>query len=225
MPSVFISYRHGDEVGHARWLRTELRQRLQSEHVFLDDEVQPGEDFVARYEKAIESSGVVLAVVGERWGESRGGKTPHVYAEIRKAIRCGVAIIPVVVEGSRMPDEAALPPDLTPFARINAFKLRDDRDVAELANLIQRLLSTVRKKATDESARQALAARVDQLSPLDRGHLLFPQNFDRNTLRAPPMSPADEKFVRQVDKEWAKIQKRQARKRSGGLGGLRRKRT
>ena len=53
MSSVFISYRREDTAGHAGRLYDRLVQRLGEDSIFMDLEIEPGDDFVERIEEGV----------------------------------------------------------------------------------------------------------------------------------------------------------------------------
>jgi TIR domain len=88
--------------------------------VFQDvDSIRPGDDFAAALEAAVGAYAVLLAVIGPQWLAGEGDaerrlEDPQdwVRLEIEAAIRRRVRIIPVLVDGARMPSASELPPSL-----------------------------------------------------------------------------------------------------------------
>ena len=111
-----------------------------------------GVDFVGAINAALESCGVLLAVIGPRWisiqddAGRRRLDDPDDYTRLELATALGradVRVIPVLVDGATMPDAEALPPELKPLARRNAVELTDKRwdyDVAQLEATLRRAL-------------------------------------------------------------------------------------
>jgi hypothetical protein len=145
---VFISYRRDDSAGHVGRLHQDLTEHFGAARVFKDlESISPGEDFVSTIEKAVGSCAVFLVVIGRQWLELKdrdGGRrldSPRdfVHMEIAAALRRGVTIIPVLVEGATMPGEDALPPPLARLARLNAVELSDSRWQYDVEQLIEAL--------------------------------------------------------------------------------------
>lgn len=135
MADVFLSYRRDDSRSAAGRLMDHLQATLGPERVFRDvDSITPGLDFQAALGRTIGAARVVLAVIGPRWQDARDGAgrrrldDPHdmVRLELEAALDAGVPIIPVLVEGARMPPAEALPPSLVAFARCQAITLDDE---------------------------------------------------------------------------------------------------
>jgi beta-lactam-binding protein with PASTA domain len=170
MPGVFISYRRDDCPGHAGRLFDRLRAQFGIASVFIDVAgIEPGVDFVEALERAVGSCDVLLAVIGRDWVASadRNGRRrlgePHdfVRLEISSALRRGVRVVPVLVEGARMPTADVLPEDLAPLVRRQAVELRDTRWDADVDDLIRLLRQTVVAVTPPVSQR----ARVVSQSP------------------------------------------------------------
>src|SRR5262249_1054404 len=82
---------------------------------------------------AVKTSDVVLAVIGRQWLTLTGSDgrrrlddpTDTLRGEIAGALAAGVAVIPVLINDTRMPAPEELPEDLRPLAAINAMSLHD----------------------------------------------------------------------------------------------------
>jgi hypothetical protein len=119
---VFISYRRDDAAGFSHAIYDRLVEHLPKDHVFMDVAgIAPGADFVQRLESTVDQSQVLLALIGKRWaGEDPSGKArihdpqDWVRVELATAIRRGVRIIPVLLDGASMPAAESLPEDVRP---------------------------------------------------------------------------------------------------------------
>jgi tetratricopeptide (TPR) repeat protein len=145
---IFISYRRDDSGGSAGRLQDALDQHFGIENVFRDVEaIKAGADFVSAIEDAIAKSAVLLAVIGRDWAriaDSSGRRRLDdpkdlVRLEISNALQCGIDVLPVLVEGARMPAAEELPPSLVQLARHNAFEISDSRWDYDLERLVDRL--------------------------------------------------------------------------------------
>ena len=145
MATIFISYRRADTSGYAGRLADDLAERVGRHRVFRDVQgIAAGSDYVAAIDHAIARSDVLLAVIGRTWltetdaGGRRRLDDPQdlVRQEIATALRRGCRVVPVLVEGARMPEAAELPGELAPLASRQAVELTDqswDDDVTRLA--------------------------------------------------------------------------------------------
>jgi TIR domain len=149
---IFISYRRDDSRGYAGRLQGDLSRRYSEEHVFRDVEIPPGADFGEYITSLVDKCNVVLAIIGPGWldardreGERRIDKPDDwVRLEIERALaRDGVEVIPVLVDGARLPPREELPESLLALRRRNAFELSDrrwDYDVGVLGQHLDGLL-------------------------------------------------------------------------------------
>jgi hypothetical protein len=176
MSSVFISYRRDDTAGHAGRLYDRLVQRFGEDRIFMDLQIEPGDDFVERIEQGVGSCEVLLVLVGRQWltvEDSEGRRRlddPNDFARLELAAALGrdVRIVPVLVGGARMPEADELPPELARFARRQALDLSDVRFSADF----DRLVSTIERElavAERASGSQLAAAEIPADSPLASG--------------------------------------------------------
>ena len=164
MPSgsqdIFLSYRRDDAGVSASLLQMCLEQCLPGTQVFRDAKsIEPGVNFRTRIEDAIRSSAVLLALIGPHWlaaaddtGRRRLDDPDDVLVwEITLALRLGVRVIPVLVEGARMPPAEQLPPVLREVAELQAVTL--DHQNLDLYLVAVRYMAPAIERAQAESAR------------------------------------------------------------------------
>src|SRR5450755_1770794 len=129
MPRVFISYRRSDAAGQAGRLAEDLFERLGRGNVFLDvDAIPAGVDFEQHIDHMLDGCAVALILIGDEWlalGTPGGAPRLHdesdlVRKEVVRALTSGVTVVPVLVEGARMPAAAELPADVAPIVKLNA---------------------------------------------------------------------------------------------------------
>lgn len=121
-----------------------MAAELGDQQIFLDvDKIGIGEDFVSAILSEISQAQVMLVMIGRDWGDPNGmgarlhDPRDHVRAEIRAGLSTGLRVIPVLVDGATMPDPEALPDDLAPLVRLNAFEIRNARFLADADALIE----------------------------------------------------------------------------------------
>jgi hypothetical protein len=152
MSRIFISYRREGGAGFSGRLADDLGRRFGPNEVFRDvEDIASGEDFIARLDKALRDCRVLLAVIGKTWltasanGQRRlDDPNDLVRLEISHALAAGVRVIPVLVEGARIPPERDLPDVLKPLARRQAHELSESRweyDVDRLARVVEQELA------------------------------------------------------------------------------------
>ena len=152
---IFISYRRADSGGWARSLHDHLEDRLGTGRSFRDVAMEAGVDFHDHVESLLDRCDVLLAVIGRRWASitdpdgRRRLDDPDdlVRREIARALeRPDVQVIPVLVDGAKMPAEHELPPDLVPLSRRHAVELTDARWEYDVESLTQRLRDLIGEK-------------------------------------------------------------------------------
>ncbi len=151
---IFISYRREDSAGHAGRLFDRLAARFGRGSVFMDVEgIEAGVDFVETIEKAVGGCAVLLAVIGRGWLDSTDSQgrrrlddpQDFIRLETSSALARNVRVIPVLVEGARIPRSEDLPDDLRTITRRQALELRDSRwedDIQALIGVLERVLAS-----------------------------------------------------------------------------------
>lgn len=167
MQRIFISYRREDTAGHAGRLFDRLRARFGKDAVFMDVEgIEAGVDFVEAIERAVGACDVLLAVIGRSWLDCKDAlgrrrlEDAHdfISLETATALKRGIRVIPVLVEGAPMPPTDALPETLRPLTRRQAVELRDNRweaDVDHLVQVLENLLASPAEQAHAPTAAPA----------------------------------------------------------------------
>ncbi|MET0646031.1 MAG: toll/interleukin-1 receptor domain-containing protein, partial [Pyrinomonadaceae bacterium] len=115
-PKVFISYRRRFDRASARLLRLELTRVFGDDAVFRDvDDIAPGDIFPQKILNAVNACDTFLALISPSWLETAADlQNPgdFVRLEIAAALARKVKLIPLLLNGARMPPRAELPPDL-----------------------------------------------------------------------------------------------------------------
>ena len=151
-PMFFISYRRDDSSGHVGRLYDALMARFGRQRLFFDiDHIGVGQDFVKVLEDAVTRCSVMLVVMGKRWpGPGRVGARriddpgDFVRMEVAAGLRReGLRVVPVLIQGAKMPAPASLPDELKELLRRNAIELSDMRWKEDVARLISGLEDTV----------------------------------------------------------------------------------
>lgn len=152
MDSIFISYRRAGTSGYGGRLQEDLRRYFGRRRVFRDiDSILPGSDFALVIEEAVASSGVVLALIGNGWLNAMNGKGQRrledpddfVRLEIESALKRGIVVIPVLVEGAMVPSPSELPASISRLGRTQAIELTDERWDYDIGRLVAVLKDVV----------------------------------------------------------------------------------
>jgi hypothetical protein len=156
MPTIVISYRRSDSSAIAGRIFDRLTSHYGDESVFMDvDNIPVGVDFRSHIHEALQRADVLIAVIGPNWlGISAGGdgrmreKTDPVRVEIETALRRNARVIPVLVDGARMPNSTELPAEFGNFAFLNAAEVATGRD---FRTHIERLIAAIDRAPGDVS--------------------------------------------------------------------------
>jgi tetratricopeptide (TPR) repeat protein len=163
-PRIFISYRRDDAAGDAGRLADHMNRRFGHGQVFLDiDTIDPGTDFVQVLHASLKETSAVLVVIGQRWtsasepGGIRRLDEPNdfVRLEVEAALNRDILVVPVLVQGARMPRAEDLPPALASLATRQAVTLDHAEfhdDAERLCNRLESLVGA--NKSTWPAARR-----------------------------------------------------------------------
>jgi TIR domain/PAN domain len=164
--TIFINYRRDDSAATAGRLHDRLSHVYGPNHLFMDvDHIPAGVDFVAYLDSQVAACDVILVVIGPGWLDAKeedGGRRldnpdDFVALEIAAALARNIRVIPVLVDGARMPKADRLPAPIKGLARRNAVELRNaqfGRDAEALIEKIREALSSV----SAETSRKELGA-------------------------------------------------------------------
>jgi hypothetical protein len=174
---IFISYRREETAYAAGWLFAQLADHFGDGQVFKDvDSIQLGDDFVEVITRAVGSCDVLLALIGDEWlaitdehGRRRlDDPDDFVRLEIEAALTRNVRVIPILVEGARMPRADELPDSLVTLVRRHALELspaRFDFDTGRLLKVLDRTLAEVRAAQEDAATTELPQAPARRKQP------------------------------------------------------------
>ncbi len=158
---IFISYRRIDTNWAAVAMRQHFQRELPGAPLFMDiTDIEPGVDFRDAIRARVDRSKVVIAVIGPNWltvQDSHGRRrldNEHDWVRIEiargleRAALGKARVIPVLSDGTRMPEEASLPDLLKPLSFLNAASISfasNERDLEELTGSIARLIPQAKR--------------------------------------------------------------------------------
>jgi TIR domain len=148
VPRIFVSYRREDSAASAGRLGDRLTHEFGDESVFMDvDSIPLGVDFVKLLADQVQTCDALLVVIGPTWsgirdedGERRlDDSNDFVRVEIRAALNRDIPVIPILLDGTKMPKAGLLPEDIKRLAVRNALDLRHNSFQKDLDRLIKEL--------------------------------------------------------------------------------------
>lgn len=121
----------------------------------MDLSIKPGEIWVERIKTTLDSSKVLVAVIGTDWLTSSEDNVrrldnpdDYVRLEIATALSRGISIIPVLINGANLPRKEDLPEDLQKLTYHTKHEIRDTRWNEDVRELIQEIEKIIRPRQT-----------------------------------------------------------------------------
>ncbi len=130
---VFISYRRDDSAGQAGRIQDRLEREFGRDLLFMDvDAIPLGMNFVKVLHEEVAKCGVLLAVIGPNWLDGRDedgnrrldNANDFVRIEIAAALQRDIPVIPILLDGAKVPRAGQLPDDLEELALRNGLDVR-----------------------------------------------------------------------------------------------------
>jgi YARHG domain/TIR domain len=168
MTMIMVSYRRVDQDTAGR-IADHLIDKYGEKSVFFDvNSIRTGANFVDRIAKAIAASDIVIAVIGPHWIGKAADGTParladpadSVRFEIETALKHNKTILPLLVNGATMPQEAELPESLRFLHFCNAARVDSGQD---FRMHMTRLIGTI-----NEVLRESGQSPLREISPVRR---------------------------------------------------------
>ena len=134
------------------------------------DAIEPGLPFDEAIKHALDKCEVLLVVIGRHWLDTRDGLGPRindpqdfVRLEIAAALSRNIRVIPVLLDGARMPGEDELPEALGALARRNALEIRNSRFDVDTGTLIMAVRKALGE--TENAAQSSSGLSTENLRP------------------------------------------------------------
>jgi formylglycine-generating enzyme required for sulfatase activity len=147
-PKVFISYRRDDSAPYAGRVHDRLEHEFGRDLLFMDvDSVPLGVNFIKVLREEVAKCDVLLAVIGPHWinaqdetGNRRlDSPNDFVRIEIAAALLRDIPVIPILLDGAKIPKSDQLPEDLKELALRNALDVRHASFHSDMSKLISGL--------------------------------------------------------------------------------------
>jgi TIR domain len=146
---VFISYRRADAAQAASWLFSRLTGHYGRTNVVMDVDPAPyGGNLAHAIDANVATCDAFVVLIGQHWlavtGEGLHDPNDYVRLALESALRRGTLVIPVTVDGARMPVNGELPPSLASMAGQAAFEigLRSfDADTGQLMRVLDQSIA------------------------------------------------------------------------------------
>ena len=172
---LFISYRRDDSAGYAGRVHDRLQREFGGNLLFMDvDSIPLGTNFVKAIDEEVAKCDVLLAIIGPGWLDARDedgnrrldNPADFVRIEIETALKRGIRVIPILLEGTRVPKADQLPDDLKELALRNGLNVQHTSFSDDMERLIRGLKGA---KSAQQSAPDALSpAKREENTPAPR---------------------------------------------------------
>jgi TIR domain-containing protein len=175
---VFLSYRREDSAGYAGRIQDRLAQEFGRDLLFMDvDTVPLGVNFVTVLHNEVAKCEVLLAVIGPHWLDAcnDAGKRrlddshDFVRIEIGAALQRNIPVIPILLDGAKVPKANQLPKDLEELSLRNGLDVRHasfHNDIDKLVRSLKGQLAEtdIRERRSEDEHRQQ---KVEEKRRLD----------------------------------------------------------
>jgi hypothetical protein len=175
MGKVFLCYRREDSGAHAGRVKDWLERDFGADVLFMDvDNIPMGRNFVKVLRAEVTKCEVLLAFIGRNWLDvrdedgSRRLDNPNdfVRIEIAEALKRDIPVVPILLDGARIPSASHLPKELEELSFRNGIDLRLSSfhsDVDRLREGLKKELRADPGTTEIKSPKQAREARPKQV--------------------------------------------------------------
>ncbi len=152
---IFINYRREDSSAAAGRLHDALGDAFGFDNLFIDvDNMPVGVDFVDHLQAQVSGCDIFLSIIGPDWVDAKDdignrrleNPNDYVATEIAAALKRNIPVVPVLVDGARLPSADQLPESLKPLARRHAVEVRTPQFRRDANALIQEIRQAIESK-------------------------------------------------------------------------------
>jgi hypothetical protein len=167
---LFISYRRDDSAGYSGRVHDRLQREFGGNLLFMDvDSIPLGVNFSKVLVDEVAKCDVLLAVIGPDWLDARDEKgrrrldkpDDFVRIEIGTALKRGIPVIPILLEGTRVPKADQLPDDLKELALRNGLNVRH----ASFSDDMERLIRGLKGAQSQQEPASPVPSPFDPAAP------------------------------------------------------------
>jgi hypothetical protein len=166
---IFISYRRDDSAGHAGRVTDRLEREFGRDLLFMDvDAIPLGRNFVTVLHEEVAKCGALLAVIGSDWLDVRDddgnrrldNPNDFVRIEIAAALQRDIPVIPILLDGAKIPRANQLPDDLKELASRNGLDVRHASFHNDMEKLIRGLKGAINLPSIEAEVQAKLASEL-----------------------------------------------------------------
>ena len=154
-PRLFISYRRDDSAGYSGRVHDRLQREFGRNLLFMDvDSIPLGTNFVRVLGEEMAKCDALLAVIGPGWLDARdengqrrlANSDDFVRIEIGTALKRGIHVIPILLQGTQVPKVDQLPDDLKELALRTGLDVRHASFNEDMERLIRELKGALKRR-------------------------------------------------------------------------------
>jgi TIR domain len=144
---IFINYRRED-LGLAGRINDRLEEEFGHDQIFMDvDTIPLGVNYVTALNEEVAKCDVLIALIGRDWFDARD-EAGHrrldkpddfVRIEIAAALKRRIRVIPILIDGTKVPKIDQLPPDIQELALRQGLEVRHAFFKADIERLVREL--------------------------------------------------------------------------------------
>jgi hypothetical protein len=155
---IFISYRRDDSSGHTGRVNDRLEKEFGRDLLFMDvDAIPLGVNFANYLKDEIAKCDAMLVIIGPDWLNARDENNlrrldypkDFVRIEISAALLRDIPVIPITVDGAKMPRPEVLPDEMKELALRNGLDVRHSSFHADMDKLVGTLRRRLGRSALE----------------------------------------------------------------------------
>ncbi len=215
---IFINYRRDDTLAGSQKINDILRDSFD---LFFDKDgaISYGSEFPQVLQNGVEDSSVVLCIIGSKYAQSfatkaDNGSNDYVLEELQIAKSKGIQILPIVIDGAKMPSANELPQELGFLTTIHCYELLTSNINIFKDDLIETIEKLIPQK--DDFIEEVLGSVYSdrlvvifsqEFTPIDRYMIelreIIQQRFKDACymISIPPYLDDEEEYFRRISKE------------------------
>jgi hypothetical protein len=177
---IFLTYRRDDSAGQTGRIADRLRREFGEDSLFMDvDGIPLGVDFHRRINDEVARCDVLIAAIGNRWidltdqtGQRRiDNPLDFVRIEISAALRRDIPLIPILLDGTKIPNAQLLPEEVKGLAARNGLDVRHATFHSDLDRLVRELRQISDRDEAKVEAPKPIAGRNEHISNRDEANV------------------------------------------------------
>lgn len=198
-PQVFINYRRSDSINEAGRLNNDLENAFGEGFVFQDlEDIDSGTKWMDKLLQAGKNAKVILAVIGPDWLQKMDNQKSRLFdrndwvrKELELAIQQNKKIIPVLVNGAKIPNRNEIPKSLHALFNYQKLDIRTDKWNHDMVLLKKSVAKLTGVKPLNQNRLKKII-RIAQIFGflsvlLFAGYFFLPKQVMDNLQMTPPM--------------------------------------